>query len=106
MLLPGDRRPGMLRGDAGSLLALLTRLATLLRAATDASHRPEQPLADELALLRAYADIMTQRSPTASRLPGRSTPMPGAAAFRPSAFSRCWKIAFDMSSNAGASERT
>ena len=41
--------------------ALLTRLATLLRAATDASHRPEQPLADELALLHAYADIMTQR---------------------------------------------
>ena len=41
--------------------ALLTRLASLLRAATDASQRPEQPLADELALLRAYADIMTQR---------------------------------------------
>ena len=41
--------------------ALLTRLATLLRAATDASQRPEQPLTDELALLRAYADIMTQR---------------------------------------------
>jgi hypothetical protein len=40
---------------------LLTRLATLLRAATDASQRPEQPLADELALLHAYADIMTQR---------------------------------------------
>ena len=40
---------------------LLTRLATLLRAATDASHRPEQPLADELALLQAYADIMVQR---------------------------------------------
>ena len=41
--------------------ALLTRLATLLRAATDASQRPEQPLADELALLHAYADIMTGR---------------------------------------------
>ena len=41
--------------------ALLMRLATLLRAATDASHRPEQPLSDELALLHAYADIMTQR---------------------------------------------
>ena len=41
--------------------ALLTRLATLLRAATDASQRPEQSLADELALLRAYADIMSQR---------------------------------------------
>jgi hypothetical protein len=40
---------------------LLTRLATLLRAATDAGRRPQQPLADELALLHAYADIMTQR---------------------------------------------
>jgi LytS/YehU family sensor histidine kinase len=41
--------------------ALLTNLASLLRAATDASQRPEQSLADELALLHAYADIMTQR---------------------------------------------
>ena len=41
--------------------ALLTHLASLLRAATDASQRPEQTLADELALLHAYADIMTQR---------------------------------------------
>jgi len=40
---------------------LLTRLAVLLRAATDASQRPEQPLADELILLHAYADIMAQR---------------------------------------------
>lgn len=40
---------------------VLTRLATLLRAATDASRHPEQSLADELTLLRAYADIMTQR---------------------------------------------
>jgi two-component system LytT family sensor kinase len=40
---------------------LITRLATLLRAATDASQRPEQPLSDELVLLRAYADIMVQR---------------------------------------------
>ncbi|CAN5916803.1 hypothetical protein BH11PSE8_BH11PSE8_46370 [soil metagenome] len=40
---------------------LLTRLATLLRAATDASHRPTQPLADELLLLEAYAQIMTER---------------------------------------------
>ncbi len=40
---------------------LLTHLATLLRAATDASQRPEQPLADELALLQGYADIMAQR---------------------------------------------
>src|SRR6478752_1642957 len=41
--------------------ALLTHLASLLRAATDASQRPEHPLDDELALLHAYADIMTQR---------------------------------------------
>ena len=41
--------------------ALLTRLATLLRAATDAGQRPQQPLADELALLRSYADIMGER---------------------------------------------
>jgi len=40
---------------------VLTRLATLLRAATDASRRPEQSLAEELTLLRAYADIMVQR---------------------------------------------
>ena len=40
---------------------LLTQLAALLRAATDAGQRPEQPLADELVLLRAYAAIMTQR---------------------------------------------
>jgi len=41
--------------------ALLTHLASLLRAATDASQRPEQPLDEELALLRGYAGIMTQR---------------------------------------------
>ena len=41
--------------------ALLTQLAALLRAATDAGHNAEQPLADELALLRSYAAIMTQR---------------------------------------------
>jgi two-component system, LytTR family, sensor kinase len=40
---------------------VLTRLATLLRAATDAGQRPEQSLAEELTLLRAYADIMAQR---------------------------------------------
>ncbi|HMC15348.1 MAG TPA: histidine kinase [Albitalea sp.] len=40
---------------------LLTRLATLLRAATDAARRPEQSLADELTLLRAYAEIMVER---------------------------------------------
>lgn len=41
--------------------ALLGRLATLLRAATEAAERPEQPLADELALVRGYADIMVER---------------------------------------------
>jgi two-component system LytT family sensor kinase len=40
---------------------LLTRLATLLRAATDAGRRPQQPLADEIELLRAYAQIMVER---------------------------------------------
>lgn len=40
---------------------LLSRLATLLRAATDAGRRPEQPLTDELTLLHAYVDIMSQR---------------------------------------------
>lgn len=41
--------------------ALLTQLAALLRAASDAGRHAEQPLADELALLRSYAAIMTQR---------------------------------------------
>ena len=41
--------------------ALLTQLAALLRAATDAGHNAEQPLADELGLLQGYAAIMTQR---------------------------------------------
>jgi two-component system LytT family sensor kinase len=40
---------------------LLAQLAVLLRAATGASRRSEQPLSEELALLRAYADIMTKR---------------------------------------------
>jgi hypothetical protein len=40
---------------------LLTRLAGLLRAATDASQRPEQTLGDELRLLESYADIMVCR---------------------------------------------
>lgn len=51
----------LIHTDPDQADALLTHLASLLRAATDASQRPEQPLADELALLRAYADIMTQR---------------------------------------------
>lgn len=41
--------------------ALLGRLAALLRAATDAARRPEQPLADELTLVQAYAEIMLER---------------------------------------------
>jgi two-component system LytT family sensor kinase len=41
--------------------ALLTQLAALLRAATDAGRRPEQPLAEELKLLEGYAAIMTER---------------------------------------------
>ncbi|MFZ5550409.1 MAG: sensor histidine kinase [Pseudomonadota bacterium] len=41
--------------------ALLGRLAALLRAATDAAQRPEQPLGDELALVRGYVEIMLER---------------------------------------------
>ena len=41
--------------------ALLTRLARLLRAASDVAERPEHTLADELALLEAYAAIMVER---------------------------------------------
>jgi len=51
----------LIHSDPDAADILLTRLATLLRAAIDASQRPEQSLADELTLLRAYADIMVQR---------------------------------------------
>jgi len=51
----------LIHSDPEMADALLTRLATLLRAATDASQRPQHALDDELRLLRAYADIMTQR---------------------------------------------
>ncbi|MCX4160898.1 MULTISPECIES: sensor histidine kinase [Paraburkholderia] len=51
----------LIHSNPDSADRLLTQLATLLRAATDASQRPEQSLADELTLLHAYADIMTQR---------------------------------------------
>jgi histidine kinase len=51
----------LIHSDPDMADVLLTRLATLLRAATDAGQRPEQPLADELTLLHAYADIMVQR---------------------------------------------
>jgi hypothetical protein len=40
---------------------LLGRLATLLRAATGAGRSAQQSLEQELSLLRAYAEIMTQR---------------------------------------------
>ncbi|MBI5257219.1 MAG: histidine kinase [Burkholderiales bacterium] len=40
---------------------LLTRLAALLRAATDLTRQPENPLDEELRLLQAYADIMVRR---------------------------------------------
>jgi two-component system LytT family sensor kinase len=51
----------LIHSDPNTADILLTRLATLLRAATDASQHPEQSLADELELLRAYADIMVKR---------------------------------------------
>jgi two-component system, LytTR family, sensor kinase len=51
----------LIHSDPEAADTQLTHLATLLRAATDASRRPEQSLADELTLLRAYADIMVQR---------------------------------------------
>jgi two-component system LytT family sensor kinase len=51
----------LIHSDPDTADKLLTRLSTLLRAATDASQRPEQSLADELTLLHAYADIMVQR---------------------------------------------
>jgi hypothetical protein len=51
----------LIHDDPDKADALLTHLASLLRAATDASQRPDQPLADELRLLHAYADIMLQR---------------------------------------------
>lgn len=51
----------LIHADPDAADRLLTRLAILLRAATDASQRSEQSLAEELALLRAYADIMVQR---------------------------------------------
>jgi two-component system LytT family sensor kinase len=41
--------------------ALLGRLSELLRAATSAGRNYEQTLDDELVLLRAYAELMTQR---------------------------------------------
>lgn len=51
----------LIHGHPDTADALLTKLAALLRAATDAGQRPQQTLGDELVLLRAYADIMVQR---------------------------------------------
>jgi LytS/YehU family sensor histidine kinase len=51
----------LIHSDPDAADRLLTRVATLLRAATDAAQHPEQSFADELALLHAYADIMGQR---------------------------------------------
>jgi len=51
----------LIHNDPNGADLVLTRLATLLRAATDAGQRPDQPLSEELTLLRAYADIMVQR---------------------------------------------
>lgn len=47
--------------DADRADALLTRLAALLRAATDLARRPEVTLDEELRLLEAYAAIMRER---------------------------------------------
>lgn len=47
--------------DAELADRLLTRLAALLRAATDLARSPVRALADELELLAAYAEIMQQR---------------------------------------------
>lgn len=41
--------------------SLLLQLASLMRAATDLTRRPESTLGQEIELLRAYADIMVQR---------------------------------------------
>ncbi|NML47282.1 histidine kinase [Ramlibacter sp. G-1-2-2] len=51
----------LIHTDPDQADALLTHLGSLLRAATDASQKPEQSLDEEMALLRAYADIMAQR---------------------------------------------
>lgn len=47
--------------DAVRAEHLLLRLARLMRAATDLTGQPVQPLAEELALVQAYADLMGER---------------------------------------------
>ena len=51
----------LIHSDPDVADALLTRFATLLRATMNAGSRPTQTLGDELVLLEAYAQIMTQR---------------------------------------------
>lgn len=51
----------LIHSDPDMADTLLTQFATLLRAAMDAGRRPTQTLDHELALLEAYAQIMTQR---------------------------------------------
>lgn len=51
----------LIHSDPDMADRLLTRFATVLRAAMDAGRRPTRALADELVLLEAYAQIMTQR---------------------------------------------
>lgn len=51
----------LMHSDVAQADALLQRLAQLLRAATDVAHRPQQPLAEELVLLRGYVDLMLAR---------------------------------------------
>lgn len=48
-------------GDPDRADALITRLASLLRAATDLARRPQATLDEELALLEAYTAIMLER---------------------------------------------
>lgn len=47
--------------DANRADELITRLAAILRSATDLARRPTVRLADEIALLEHYADIMSMR---------------------------------------------
>ncbi|WP_280152706.1 histidine kinase [Piscinibacter sp. XHJ-5] len=51
----------LIHSDPDLADALLTQLASLLRAASDAQRRPQQTLAEELTLLDAYAGIMIAR---------------------------------------------
>jgi len=61
----------LIHSDPDRADALLGRLAALLRAATDVAQRPEQPLADELALVRGYAEIMLERFGDRARIDWR-----------------------------------